>query len=144
MKAVDIMLEKDPGNPKMHSLRIIVIVEADMNMIMKVIWVRRLVPQAEKTNFLSQVQCGNRKGRTALNALLLNVTTMDSLQLFHLNGGLLNNDTITCYGRMIPALTLIHLKCLGLPKSAAECSVQINKNMKHYVRTNTEDSKDSY
>eukprot|EP00957_Ditylum_brightwellii_P172865 13160326-Ditylum_brightwellii.AAC.1 len=68
MKAVDIMLEKDPGSPKIHCLCIIVIVEADMNMVMKVIWARQLVSQAEKTNFLSRVQFGNRKGQTVLDA----------------------------------------------------------------------------
>eukprot|EP00957_Ditylum_brightwellii_P047201 3584880-Ditylum_brightwellii.AAC.1 len=55
LKSVDVMLEKDPGSPKLHQLRIIVIVEADMNMIMKVIWARRLVPRAEETNYISRV-----------------------------------------------------------------------------------------
>eukprot|EP00957_Ditylum_brightwellii_P135385 10323103-Ditylum_brightwellii.AAC.1 len=65
------MLEKDPGSPKTLHLRIIVIVEGDMNAIMKVIWSRRLVPMAEKTQLISPVQFGNRKGCTALDALLL-------------------------------------------------------------------------
>eukprot|EP00957_Ditylum_brightwellii_P015888 1196830-Ditylum_brightwellii.AAC.1 len=65
---------------------------------------------------------------------------MDSLQLFRLNGGLLNNDAVACYDRMIPALTSIHLQGLGLPPKAAECSVLINQNMKHHVRTNAGES----
>eukprot|EP00957_Ditylum_brightwellii_P097774 7445808-Ditylum_brightwellii.AAC.1 len=56
---IDVMLEKDPGSPKISRLRIIVIVEGDMNVIMKVIWNRRLVPVAEKTQFISSVQFGN-------------------------------------------------------------------------------------
>eukprot|EP00957_Ditylum_brightwellii_P120895 9220547-Ditylum_brightwellii.AAC.1 len=40
LKAVDVMLGKDPGSLKINMLRIIVIVEADTNMIMKVIWAR--------------------------------------------------------------------------------------------------------
>eukprot|EP00957_Ditylum_brightwellii_P111714 8520527-Ditylum_brightwellii.AAC.1 len=55
LKSVDVMLEKDPGSPKLHRLQIIVIVEADMNMIMKVIWARRLVPRAEEANYISRV-----------------------------------------------------------------------------------------
>eukprot|EP00957_Ditylum_brightwellii_P106288 8108142-Ditylum_brightwellii.AAC.2 len=46
-KAIDIMLEKDPGSPKITQLQIIVIVEGNMNAIMKVIWNKRLVPVAE-------------------------------------------------------------------------------------------------
>eukprot|EP00957_Ditylum_brightwellii_P038484 2908591-Ditylum_brightwellii.AAC.1 len=86
------MLEKDPGSPKITCLQIIVIVEAGMNMIMKVVWARQLVPKAEEYNYLSRVQFGNQKGGTALDALLLKITTMDSLRLFRLNGALLNND----------------------------------------------------
>eukprot|EP00957_Ditylum_brightwellii_P055526 4207793-Ditylum_brightwellii.AAC.1 len=64
---------------------------------MKVIWNRRLVPAAEKAGMLSPVQFGNRKGRTALDALLLKVVTMDCLRLFRLNGAILNNDATACY-----------------------------------------------
>eukprot|EP00957_Ditylum_brightwellii_P151539 11540926-Ditylum_brightwellii.AAC.1 len=62
---------------------------------------------------------------------------MDSLRLFRLHGGLLNNDAVTCHDRMIPALTSMYLQGLGLPKKAAECSVLVNQNMKYYVHTNT-------
>eukprot|EP00957_Ditylum_brightwellii_P115627 8819884-Ditylum_brightwellii.AAC.1 len=65
------MLEKDPGSPKILHLQKIVIVEGDMNAIMKVIWNIQLVPMAEKTQLIGPVQFGNRKGCTALDALLL-------------------------------------------------------------------------
>eukprot|EP00957_Ditylum_brightwellii_P146687 11166125-Ditylum_brightwellii.AAC.1 len=119
LESVDVMLEKDPGNPKLHRLCIIVIVEANMNMIMKVIWDRRLVPRVEETNYISRVQFGNRKGKTTLDALLLKIATMDSLQLFRLNGALLNNNVVACYDRMIPAASSLYLQSLGLPESAA-------------------------
>eukprot|EP00957_Ditylum_brightwellii_P193878 14764789-Ditylum_brightwellii.AAC.1 len=51
--AIDIMLEKDPGSPKILRLPIIIIVKGDMSTIMKVIWNRRLVPMAEKTQLIS-------------------------------------------------------------------------------------------
>ena len=104
------MLEKDPGSPKISRLRIIVIVKGDMNAIMKVIWNRRLVPMAEKTHLTSPVQFGNRKGCTALDALLLKVVTMNCFRLFRLNGAILNNDATACYDRMIPEVTSLHLQ----------------------------------
>eukprot|EP00957_Ditylum_brightwellii_P174506 13286890-Ditylum_brightwellii.AAC.1 len=73
-----------------------------MNAIMKVIWKRRLVPTADKTQLISPTQFGNRKGRTVLDALLLKVVTMDCFRLFRLNGAILNNDATACYDRMIP------------------------------------------
>eukprot|EP00957_Ditylum_brightwellii_P029098 2198862-Ditylum_brightwellii.AAC.1 len=89
---------------------------------MKVIWNRHLVPAAEKDGMLSPVQFGNRKGRTALDALHLKVVTMDCLLLCRLNGAILNNSATACYDRMIPELSSLHLQSLGLPKKAAKCS----------------------
>eukprot|EP00957_Ditylum_brightwellii_P143982 10971164-Ditylum_brightwellii.AAC.1 len=81
-KAINCMLKKEPGNPKIDCLCIIVIVKGDMYATMKVIWNRRLVPMAERTHFLSPVQFGNQKELTALDALLLKVVTMDCIRLF--------------------------------------------------------------
>eukprot|EP00957_Ditylum_brightwellii_P204753 15340713-Ditylum_brightwellii.AAC.1 len=60
---------------------------------------------------------------------------MDCLRLFWLNGALLNNNTVACYDRMIPQLTSLLLQSLGLPKPTTRCSVLLNKNMKHHIKT---------
>eukprot|EP00957_Ditylum_brightwellii_P075663 5750041-Ditylum_brightwellii.AAC.2 len=101
---------------------------------MKVIWSKCLVPPAEKHNFLSPVQFGNRQVKTSLDALLLRIVTMDSISLFHLNSAVLNNDTKACYDRTIPEITSLHLQSLGLPPAAIKCSVFLNKNMSHFVK----------
>eukprot|EP00957_Ditylum_brightwellii_P102321 7799795-Ditylum_brightwellii.AAC.2 len=51
-KAINVMLQKIPGNSSIYKLRIIVIVEGDMNGVMKVIWNKCLVPHAEEYNKL--------------------------------------------------------------------------------------------
>eukprot|EP00957_Ditylum_brightwellii_P069788 5299537-Ditylum_brightwellii.AAC.1 len=101
------MLEKDPGNPRIERLRLIVIVEGDMNTTLKIIWNKPLVPTAE-----NPVQFGNWKGRKALDALLMKIVTMDCICLFRLNGAILSNDAAACYDRMILELTTVHLKAL--------------------------------
>eukprot|EP00957_Ditylum_brightwellii_P030521 2311646-Ditylum_brightwellii.AAC.1 len=60
---------------------------------------------------------------------------MDSLTLFRLNGAVLNNDAKTCYNRMSPEVTALHLQSLGLPDNAMKCSEEINQKMKHYIKT---------
>eukprot|EP00957_Ditylum_brightwellii_P064967 4928442-Ditylum_brightwellii.AAC.2 len=69
---------------------------------------------------------------------------MDSLRLFCLNVGLLNNDAVVCYDRMISAVSSLHLQSLGLPELAVKCSIQINKKMKHFFKKNAGKSKDFY
>eukprot|EP00957_Ditylum_brightwellii_P097881 7454540-Ditylum_brightwellii.AAC.1 len=61
---------------------------------------------------LSPVQFGNRKGQTALDALLLNVVTMNCLCLFRLNGAVLNNNATACYDQMILKLSSLHVQSL--------------------------------
>eukprot|EP00957_Ditylum_brightwellii_P055638 4215829-Ditylum_brightwellii.AAC.1 len=104
----------------------------------------RLVPVAKAKEILSPVQFGNQKGRTALDALLLKVVTMDCLGLFWLNGAILNNDATACYDQMIPEVSVLHLQSLGLQESATKCSVILNHNMKHYVKTKACITKEFY
>eukprot|EP00957_Ditylum_brightwellii_P014448 1088130-Ditylum_brightwellii.AAC.1 len=44
----------------------------------------------------------------------------------------------------IPALSSLHLQSHGLPESAAKCSVQLNKRLKHYVCTSAGESTEHY
>eukprot|EP00957_Ditylum_brightwellii_P029728 2247834-Ditylum_brightwellii.AAC.1 len=134
-RAIDCMLEKDPGNPMIDRLRLIVIAEADMNATLKIIWDHCLVPAVEKTKFLSPVQFGNLKDCTALDALLLKIVTMDCIRLYRLNGAILNNDAVACYDCMILELTAVHLQALELPENATLTSVKLNQNAKHHIKT---------
>eukprot|EP00957_Ditylum_brightwellii_P100395 7652328-Ditylum_brightwellii.AAC.1 len=79
-------------------------------------------PDSRKQQLLSPVQFGNRKGKISLGVLLLKITTMDCLQLFCLNGAVLNNNAMACYDRMIPEVTALHLQSLGLTSAATKCS----------------------
>eukprot|EP00957_Ditylum_brightwellii_P024137 1819978-Ditylum_brightwellii.AAC.1 len=52
--------------PTLECLHIIVIVERDMNAALKLIWNHRLVPRAEKTNFLAQSNLETAKDKHPL------------------------------------------------------------------------------
>eukprot|EP00957_Ditylum_brightwellii_P105767 8066164-Ditylum_brightwellii.AAC.1 len=69
---------------------------------------------------------------------------MDTMQIFRLNGAILNNDAEACYDRMIPELTALYHQSLGMPDNANKCSILINKNMQWHIKTADGISKDSY
>jgi hypothetical protein len=66
------MLEKVPGNPLLHKLRVIHILEADYNLTLKAIFGRRLLKNCETNGTLGELQDGFRKGRSTTRTLLIN------------------------------------------------------------------------
>eukprot|EP00957_Ditylum_brightwellii_P064797 4916611-Ditylum_brightwellii.AAC.1 len=69
---------------------------------------------------------------------------MDTVRIFRLNGALLNNDAVACYDHMIPELTSVHLQSLGLPAPAAKCSVKLDYEMRHHIKTKAGISTESH
>ena len=50
LRVIQVLLEKDKGRPNVERLRTIQLVEADLNMVLKIIFGRRLVHHAGKKN----------------------------------------------------------------------------------------------
>ena len=72
------MLEKDPGQPKIHHLRMIHLYEADYNLILAVKW-RQLLHLACNNGFVNPSLFGSQPGKEALDAVenLLEPSTWD-------------------------------------------------------------------
>jgi hypothetical protein len=69
---INAMLEKVPGNPLLHKLRVIHILEADYNLTLKAIFGRRLLYNCKEHGVLGDLQDGFRKGRSTTQTLLHN------------------------------------------------------------------------
>jgi hypothetical protein len=64
------MIEKVPGNPKINKLRVIHLYEANYNLLLKIIWVQRLVWHAHDENRLNKGQAGSCPGRNAIDVVI--------------------------------------------------------------------------
>jgi hypothetical protein len=71
------MLEKQPGNSLIHRLRIIVLLEADFNIALRIIWMRNIFPAAEKMGFAKE-QWGSRKNRNSTDCTIMKILTFES------------------------------------------------------------------
>jgi len=69
---INVMLEKDPGNPRIHRLRVIHIYEADYNLILAVKW-REALYHAEDSGLLNKGLYGSRPGRSAISPVSIEV-----------------------------------------------------------------------
>jgi len=61
---VNVMIQKEPGNSKIHRLRVIHLYEADYNLILGLKW-RELMHAAEDEGLLNDGQYGSRPNRSA-------------------------------------------------------------------------------
>jgi hypothetical protein len=78
---VNIMIQKDPGNSKVHQLQVIHIYKADYNSLLQAKW-RSLLQNAEQNNLLHPGQYGSRSGQDALiPAFLEEMKTKSTMRL---------------------------------------------------------------
>jgi hypothetical protein len=75
--AINVMLEKDVGCPRINRLRIIHLFEADFNFILKLLWGHRLVRRAHDFKLINTGQYGSVPGRTAVELVMLNQISND-------------------------------------------------------------------
>jgi hypothetical protein len=69
---VNVMLMKDPGDPKIHRLRVIHLYEADYNLLLAVKW-RSAMHHAEDHHLLNEGLYGSRAGRSAHEPVFIKV-----------------------------------------------------------------------
>lgn len=113
-KVVSTMLEKIPGQPRVDKLRTIHLVETDLNMILGIIWGRRILSQAEIHRSLNQEQWGSRKRQAAIDVALLKRLSYTVSRLTQSPLGTMDNDAKACYDRIIMPLALMRGHQLGL------------------------------
>ena len=129
------MLEKEPGNPLLHRLRIICLYEADYNLYLKQMWAKRAVRHAEDHNCLGNEQGGSRPNRSAINVANMKALTYAFARLSKTGLGTFNNDAKSCFDRIMAAIALIYCIALGMPDAPCQIHGQAISKMKHYVKT---------
>ena len=75
------MLCKTPGVYEIEKLRVIQLIEADLNMYLCLVWGNRLVRHSLKTGEIPVEQFGSKPGSLAMSAALLKVLTFDLIRL---------------------------------------------------------------
>jgi hypothetical protein len=134
-KDVQILLEKDPGDPKITRLRIICLYEADYNLLLKLLWAHRLVRHAESHQQLGEEQGGSRPGRSAIDVALKKMFTYTYTRLTKTSLGLSDTDMTACFDRIIAPLAMIASQSQGMPADACAIHGQAIRSMRHFIKT---------
>ncbi len=142
--AVNIMIKKDAGKPKITRLRIIHLFEADFNFLLKLIWGSRLVKRSVHLDLLHNGQHGSVPRRTTMDPIMLTQLTADLCRLLKHNLARFDNDTSACYDRIIVALGMLAARRCGMPNNAIQTHADCLELMKYTVKTAHGISEDSY
>ena len=134
-KVVQVMLCKIPGNYDIAKLRVIQLIEADLNMYFRLIWGKRLVRQAYLDNNIPKEQFGSVPSALATSALLLKVLSFDLIRSTRSQATIFNNDATACYDRVLPALSQICCQRLGLPTQASKFKLLFLRTAEYHVKT---------
>jgi hypothetical protein len=115
---VNVMIEKEPGNSKVHRLRVIHIYKADYNFLLQAKW-HQLISHAKNNNLLHPGQYGSRPGQDALIPVFIKEKKTKISYATHKSLIPFDNDAcvVSCYDRIIPALASLIGRKFGLHRN---------------------------
>jgi hypothetical protein len=96
-----IQLEKKPGECRCHRLRIIALLESDLNHAKHILIGHKVAHLLEDRSMLSDMQFGSRPGRRCISAVLKKVLQHDHTRILRQTAAFVENDAVSCYNRLI-------------------------------------------
>ena len=133
-RAIDAMLENITGVRHIHLLQIIGLVDTDYNCGLKILYVNRLMKNAEETG-LSGNQWGGRAIRSAPACATRRFMTYQSSRIMHKTIAIGSADKSNCFDCLTPLLTNAVNKKKGMDRITCRCDNKVMEGMKRNVKT---------
>jgi hypothetical protein len=117
-QAIDIMLEKIPGVPRINKLRIIKLLEADLNQVLRSACARNISKLAQETPGITSEHQYGRSHQTCLTPVLNKLLTVQLLIKKKTNEIVFDNDAKGCYDQIVSGIALAALRRIGYSKNS--------------------------
>ena len=140
--ATQLMLEKGKG-PAIENLRIIQILEADMNWLLRFLWGRQLERHAVDAGAYNEAQFAS-PGKLCQSGIVNKVLFFDLLRQTRQYGALTDNDATAAFDRVLPALCVVTCRQLGMSTSAQRFFFRLLRQMVYTTTTAHGRSKSMY
>jgi hypothetical protein len=128
------MIEKEPGNPQLHRLRVIHLYESDYNSLLG-IKMRQVLHKAEDLQSLNSGTYGSRANRQAVDPTFIEVLQYDYASLTRWPEIKFSNDATSCYDRIIPSVSNVIARSMGLHKNIAKLHGTMLEQATYRIKT---------
>jgi len=141
---IDVMLEKKPGDHRIHRLRIVALQESDFNQSNRLAIGRPLQALLEQAQLAPDMQHGSRASKQCLSAVLNKQLTFEIHRYLKQPIAYIENDAVGCYDRIMNPLILIFLRILDLSHTAVTFLATTWEHTFHRIRTMYGISEETY
>lgn len=131
---METVLEKGKG-PVLGKLRIIQLIEDDLQLAIRVLLTHRSSVNAEIFPRLSKQNFGNRKGYDINTAILQKKVIKDLVNTKNLPFIHYIDDRKACYDRQLPEIGMLVEISFGIAPQVAELFCKVLKNFEHHLST---------
>lgn len=133
-RGMSVMLEKEAGVFLVNKLRAILLMEADFNMINKLIYGVRMMPHARSHSVIPQEQFAE-KGKTAQDGKMIGNFFWDLSRQRRVPAAAASVDAANCYDRVNHTYAALTLQAFGVPQSAVLSMLSALSHMQFSIRT---------
>jgi hypothetical protein len=140
---VNVMLLKEPNNPRVHRLRVIHLYEADFNLLLSVKW-RKIIHHALQHETINQSQCGGLPGRDSLVPVFIEEMQNEIAQASCKPYIKQDFDATSCYDHIIPWMASLLSRSHRLHCNVYLVHARALQKARHLLKTQLRISDKSY
>jgi hypothetical protein len=119
-KAIDVKLEKIPGVVRSNKLRIIQMLEADLNQVLRIYFARNIAKLAKNNKGIIRDHQYGRAHATCMTSVINKLLTVQLMIQKRTEGIVFDNDAKGCYDRIISGVALSSLRRLVYSKESVK------------------------
>lgn len=143
-KTVTTLIEKEAGNPKVHRMRAIHIIESEGQFLAKTFHVLKMMRLAETHNLINNERYGGRNRHQAQSVILSKIMYYNISTQTRVPAAFMDDDARACYGRILTSLNGLANRRWGLPFRMSQFTIRFIESQIYSIRTGSGISKFTY
>ena len=118
---------------KINRLRVVHIIDDELNLVRRELITRRLLGNAERYGMVPNNNYGGRNGKTANYAVILKYLTLSSYQMQRRHFVFFDYDATACYDRILPHMLSMIYKKMSLPQQNCHWLIRDLVQMQYHM-----------